>query len=63
MILSVLYVIKNCRPMNIKFHGSTKKNGIQLILMKPQKMNFYGKNSAQNIGFQCTTCVSKKEKN
>lgn len=49
--------------MNIKFHGSTKKIGIQLILMKPQEMNFYGKNSAQNIGFQCTTCVSKEEKN
>lgn len=64
MILSVLYGIKHCSPMNIKFYGSTKqKNGIQLILIKPQEMNSYCKNSAQNKGFQCTTCVSKKEKN
>lgn len=63
MILSVLYGIKHCSPMNIKFHESTKqKNGIQLILIKPQEMNSYCKTVHKIQDFNVLHVYQKKKK-
>lgn len=49
MIPSKLYVIKNCNSLTIDYMDQLKKTGIQLILMKPQDMNFYCENECKKI--------------